>query len=270
RLQEDAPRGGARLLSRDQRRARFRPARAGLRAAHRSRRPALDRARDLGRAARGSGARLRVAPVLPLARAVAHGDQPSATQLARQGRKAYDEKDYAGAARLFRQAVEHGAKSSEHAYTGACAAALAGDRTTAFALLEKAVALGLRDVDGMKADPDLVSLHDDPRWGKALAATESNATRYRAIHASPDGARLVTSDVDRFWKVYAKLPGAADPAALLDSEYLDAGTVGLQDFIPDRIGSGNNLYAAIRKHPRYYAAIRDNTLKMAAVEPEVR
>ena len=57
--------------------------------------------------------------------------------------------------------------TAEAAYDAACARARAGDREGAVALLERASALGFRDLAHASQDPDLASLHGHPgfeRW----------------------------------------------------------------------------------------------------------
>jgi hypothetical protein len=93
---------------------------------------------------------------------------------------------------------------------------------------------------------------------------------FRKAHTDPMNARLETSDIARFWRAYDKLASAADPATLLETEYLDIGSAGLQEFIPGRITSGQKLHQVIQKHPKYFAAIRKATQTLAALEPDVR
>lgn len=54
-------------------------------------------------------------------------------------------------------------------YEWACVSALNGDRDAALSLLERAVSLGYRDRDWMRADPDLAVLSDDPRFRSIVA-----------------------------------------------------------------------------------------------------
>src|SRR5690349_12910104 len=75
----------------------------------------------------------------------------------------------------------------------------------------------------------------------------------------PERARLVTSDIEHFWHVvdHASLTNARE---LFQREYIDAGTPGLHDFVEKRIKSAGNLAATVALYPRYYAAIRKNTM----------
>ncbi|HZS60396.1 MAG TPA: DUF2268 domain-containing putative Zn-dependent protease [Gemmatimonadaceae bacterium] len=74
---------------------------------------------------------------------------------------------------------------------------------------------------------------------------------------NPDSARLVSTDIARFWRVFDTTPR---DSASFQRSYLDSGTVGLNDFVPHRIESSGELAAVIAAHARYYAAIRANTL----------
>ena len=103
-----------------------------------------------------------------------------------------------------------------------------------------------------------------------LAAT---ATRpLAAQHHSLDSARVVTSDIDHFWRAYdraAKATTARDTLrAFFEDYYLDA-SPGLVDFIRSRIGSEYDLIAVIQKHPAYYRLMRPQTAKLAAAVPAI-
>lgn len=202
--------------------------------------------------------------------ASAQATRVSAVELALQGRKAHLAKDYAQAAACYRRAVAQGVKSPRHPYDGARASVLAGDREAAFPLLQRALDLGFRETADLKASADLAPLHADPRWPKVVAGAEANEARFQIRHSTPEGVAFITSDVDLFWKAYESLRTAQDPVGLLARDYLDAGSAGLQDFIPNRILSAANLYATLQKHPRYFATLRGQTEKAAGIEPSVR
>ena len=75
----------------------------------------------------------------------------------------------------------------------------------------------------------------------------------------PDAARLVTSDIPSFWRVFDKA-SLKDAAEVFQREYIDAGTAGLHAFLRSRIQNGRYLAGTIAARPRYYAAIRRSTL----------
>jgi len=91
----------------------------------------------------------------------------------------------------------------------------------------------------------------------AAAAAQPNAQP----NHDPDAARLVSSDIPNFWRVFDKA-SLKDAAELFQSEYLDPGTPGLHDFLKSRIQNGRALAATVAARPHYYAAIRESTLSV--------
>lgn len=69
-------------------------------------------------------------------------------------------------------------------YDAACCQARGGDRDAAFATLARAVAHGLTE-PGIADDPDLASLHADPRWRALLAQVADARARAEAAVAEP-------------------------------------------------------------------------------------
>jgi hypothetical protein len=77
----------------------------------------------------------------------------------------------------------------------------------------------------------------------AQAPGDSQGPRARGAQAHPDSARLIASDIARFWAVVDRaMPDSL--AAMLQRDYLDAGTPGVRDFIRGRIlSAGDTLLA---------------------------
>lgn len=84
----------------------------------------------------------------------------------------------------------------------------------------------------------------------------------------PMKARLITSDIPNFWRVFDKAP-LKDAADLFQHEYIDIGTPGLHGFIQSRIVNGRALAATVAARPKYYAAIRESTLGLDQ-QPQVK
>jgi hypothetical protein len=100
----------------------------------------------------------------------------------------------------------------------------------------------------------------------APSLAQGQDTRARS---QPGEARLVTSDVVRFWEIFDRASDQELPD-LLRTEYLESGTQALRDFIPFRIISADSLAAlVIRQRPRYEAA-RAASLRVAELEREIR
>lgn len=207
-----------------------------------------------------------------LAAALAGGAMaaPTTQQLIAQARTHYAKKDYTASVAAFQQAIAQGASHRDVLYDAACVLALHGNREDALAMAERAAAAGLRGRVMIENDTDMASLAGDPRWIAVLKQVDANDAAYRAQRGDPDKARIVTSDIDRFWAIYDRAAKAADPAALYDVEYLEAGSPGLHGFIRSRIGSGANLHLVTQRYARYYKAIRPNTLHVKDMEGEIR
>jgi hypothetical protein len=84
--------------------------------------------------------------------------------LSSQAINAYDRKDYSKAVDFFKEAfkIEHNSKGD--IYDAACSAALSGQKELAFEWLELSIKNGWTNINHMKSDKDLFSLHDDARW----------------------------------------------------------------------------------------------------------
>lgn len=95
--------------------------------------------------------------------------------IAREGR-------YTDAEKLFREAIAIAGRAKQSGLLGrawdnfACAAANAGRREEALNYLEQAIDNGFRAPDAIAADPDLKSLHGDPRFEALVAKARQSAT----------------------------------------------------------------------------------------------
>jgi non-specific serine/threonine protein kinase/serine/threonine-protein kinase len=101
--------------------------------------------------------------------------EPLAMILSHEGR--YDE-----AQQLFHQIVQRAGSTRDSAtladawYNFACGAAVAGHRDEALDHLGQAIGLGFGHADAIAADPDLKSLHGDPRFDALVAKARQVAT----------------------------------------------------------------------------------------------
>jgi eukaryotic-like serine/threonine-protein kinase len=88
---------------------------------------------------------------------------------------------YGDAEKLFREAIQSAGKVNQPGmvanawYTFACGAAIAGRRDEAFEYLGRVFEYGGEDPEAIAADPDLKSLHGDPRFDALLAKARQNA-----------------------------------------------------------------------------------------------
>lgn len=91
----------------------------------------------------------------------------------------------------------------------------------------------------------------------------------QTTNTNPDAAKFVTSDIELFWAAYDKAKPENDLIVYRD-DYLKKGSVGLQEFTKLRIGSSCGLLNAINASPKYYAALREHSLKVASYEKQTR
>jgi hypothetical protein len=87
--------------------------------------------------------------------------------------------------------------------------------------------------------------------------------------ADPKDVLIITDDITRFWEAYDEsIPENRFEA--FQEHYIDPGSPGLQDFIPNRIVSAEALARTVEQNEEYYLSARENTLKAADYEPAIR
>ncbi len=91
----------------------------------------------------------------------------------------------------------------------------------------------------------------------------------RKVSSNPDEARIITTDIELFWKAYDRARPDNNLNVFRD-EYLKIGSYGLKQFTRLRIGNSCNLVDVIEKHPKYYASIRQTTSKIDSMKDEIR
>ena len=107
----------------------------------------------------------------------------------------------------------------------------------------------------------------------ALTGGANCASARGTVNHDPDAARLVTSDLDNFWRAYTLAAETGDVAAkarIYQQEYLDKGSSGLKNFLESRIKSAKNLAEAIQGSPKFYASLKEITPRVAEMEPAIR
>lgn len=118
-------------------------------------------------------------PIAP-APAAASAKPIDGQALARTARERLRAMQNQAALELFVRAWDAGERDDGVAYDAACAAALSGSATNAFAWLDRAVAMGLDDPTPVEQDPDFTSLRADPRLAAWAARLREGAER-RAV-----------------------------------------------------------------------------------------
>jgi hypothetical protein len=105
-----------------------------------------------------------------------------------------------------------------------------------------------------------------------VCKAQDAADRAKMNH-DPNAVKLVTSDIDNFWRAYALASSAStadEKEKIYQREYLDKGSPGLKDFIDLRIKSAHNLVRSIDGRPKYYASLKEVTPRVPQMEPQIR
>jgi hypothetical protein len=111
----------------------------------------------------------------------------------------YDAKDYKNSAKYYSKAFEaNGWKGmADDRYNAACSYALAGGADSSFFMLEKvATKMNYTNYGHITTDPDLISLHNDPRWKSLLVIIKQNKEKAEANLNKPLVAMLDTIMID--------------------------------------------------------------------------
>jgi hypothetical protein len=101
----------------------------------------------------------------------------------------------------------------------------------------------------------------------SLACNDKN----NEAHGSGRSAKLITSDIDLFWRAYDM--AALNPQKSVDifrTEYLNKGSIGLGEFTKLRIGNAENLANAVRSSPKYYSALRKSSRQVRSYAPQIQ
>ncbi len=84
--------------------------------------------------------------------------------------------------------------------------------------------------------------------------------------SDPGEAEFITQDIGRFWMAFDELHLGGNPFR----EYLDNGSIGLKDFIPNRIESARNLKKVVKKNVAHYEKIREHSLMVDQFVPDIK
>jgi uncharacterized protein YjaZ len=152
-------------------------------------------------------------------------------------------------------------------YNAACCYALDGDTAKAISYLEKSVyEWGYKNVDNVLNDGDLTSLHKTAQWKKIITYLKDNKKQL----SNPRSAKLITSDIHNFWEAYDLVQNdTANMAAIYKAGYFDKASIGLRDYTFTKIGKQEYFVNNQRKKPKFYKAIRNNTLSVDTMKEQM-
>ena len=91
----------------------------------------------------------------------------------------------------------------------------------------------------------------------------------KTLNTNPDTVQIVSSDIDLFWKAFDKAKPENSLYVFRD-EYIRKGSLGLKDFTAYRIGSSCELVDTIEARPKYYASIREVSLRAHSFKEPMR
>ena len=103
-------------------------------------------------------------------------------------------------------------------------------------------------------------------------ASAQQAGSFSSMNTNPNEVRLVTSDIDHFWLAYDLSEGKTteEKIDIFESEYFAKGSIGLKDFIEARIESAEGLVKVIEARPRFYASIRESSVRVLNLTGQIR
>jgi len=104
-------------------------------------------------------------------------------------------------------------------------------------------------------------------WG--LAALLAAAIAAASAVGAPAATEIRTTDVDLFYRLYDAAHGAPT-AESLQHDYIDAGSPGVRQFVPQRILSGEALAKKIAANPMLYQHARDCMAALPTVKTRLR
>jgi hypothetical protein len=81
---------------------------------------------------------------------------------------------------------------------------------------------------------------------------------------------VFTEDIDNFWAAYDNLKSCKtheDSVNVIQKQYLDKATHGLQEFLKLEELTAENYVVRIAKYPKFYNSVRANTLEAKKTEP---
>lgn len=106
-------------------------------------------------------------------------------QLIRQADSLYKSKDYKKSNELYQQALKLEKTNSTDLYNAACSAALADDKENAANFLQLAFDNGYLNINHLKKDSDLSSLHADNRWKELVDKMQLKVDSIEANYDKP-------------------------------------------------------------------------------------
>jgi Predicted Zn-dependent protease (DUF2268) len=186
--------------------------------------------------------------------------QPSYKKLADS---LYKAKSYTSAADNYKLAAASDDLKRQRAgnfYNASCSYSLAEKKDSAIAYLKKAIYSGFDDKKNLLADTDFDFLRKDSlRWKQLLSLMKEP----KSANSFPEKTVFHTEDIKQFWIAYDKaMLDTANMYKIFKAEYFDKGSTGMNDYMVLKARNTKAFVKHIKERPKFYAAIRANTLKV--------
>lgn len=187
----------------------------------------------------------------------------TAISIGRRGDSLYNAQQYRSAIGQYLIAYEladfDGLKG-EIQYNLACCQGLLGNKDSALLHLANAIKHGYNNKEHIQSDGDLVILHNDTRWANLLNTIQPTQ---QILNQDPNKIVFHTQDIENFWNSYdIALSRSTFTKPVFKEGYFDKASKGMKDYMSLKVGSIDQFVQHIRSAPRYYAAIRNNTLQL--------
>lgn len=108
----------------------------------------------------------------------------------------YNKKEYQKSVEKFKTAFKLESRSASDFYNAACSAALSGNNKLALEWLNLAYQNGWTNINHLKSDSDLNSLHDSKEWEKLVEAIQKASDKVEANYDKPLQAKLLAIYTD--------------------------------------------------------------------------
>lgn len=193
--------------------------------------------------------------------------QTPADSLYQSGIAFYKKQDFVNAAKAFYKAgqlAENKITKQTDFFYAAITYSLARDSSNALLSLDQSVIQnGFNDLPSLHDEETFGFLKQSKRWKEIVGTVKPVYTM------DPNAVKIIDSDVRNFWAAYDKIGRNTDKAFAVQTYknlYFDKGTLALQSYLLDKVGTIDNFVYIHQHREKYYASIRANTLKAAQLK----
>jgi hypothetical protein len=191
------------------------------------------------------------------------------TEISRKADSLYKAKNYALAGSYYIKAADNSNYSAikrNDYYNAACSYSLAGKTDSALKFLNASIKNGYTNIQQIKEDTDLNSLHSLKEWQAII-----NTPVPVKDTDDPYKAKLLTTDVQNFWKAYDMAQkDTANRYAIYKKYYLDQASPGMQDYFAYKVSSLSSFVRGHDKKAKFYAGIRKNTEQVEMQKKQIQ